>query len=208
MATLIYHFTALANLPSIARSGGLHCLNGLLRNGIRHDSIAYESVQAKRANTRVPCGPGGCLHDYVPFFFAPRSPMLYAIHKGRVLCPNGQDGLACIVSTAENIADGGIGFAFTDGHGIMALTNFYDDLRNLNKIDWAVMGARYWQDTSDAPDRSRRRQAEFLVQKFFPWRCVLGVAVNRAATIAKVRASLGVLGATTQVKVKSDYFFS
>jgi hypothetical protein len=208
MATLIYHFTALANLPSIARSGGLHSLNGMARDGIRHDSIAYESVQAKRAGTRVPCGPGGCLHDYVPFFFAPRSPMLYAIHKGRVPCPNGQDGLACIVSTAENIADEGIGFAFTDGHGIMALTNFYDDLRNLNRIDWKVMGGRYWQDTPAAPDRSRRRQAEFLVYNFVPWRCVLGIGVRRAATIDTVRASLGALGATTQVKVKSDYFFS
>jgi hypothetical protein len=129
VTTLIYNITAFANLPSIAAAHGLHSINGMSRNGTAHSSIAYESVQGKRARTRVACGPGGCLHDYVPFYFAPRSPMLYAIHKGLVQCANGQKGLACIVTSAEKIEAAGVPFAFTDGHGIMApLTNFYDDL--------------------------------------------------------------------------------
>ena len=32
----------------------------------------------------VPIGPGGAVSDYVLFYFAPRSPMMYAIHRGNV----------------------------------------------------------------------------------------------------------------------------
>lgn len=179
----------------------------MARDDIEHVSIAYESVQGKRARTNVPCGPGGCLHDYVPFYFAPRSPMLYAIHKGLVECPDGQNGLACIVSTTELILAASLGYAFTDGHGIMALTNFYDDLSHLDRIDWAVMRSRYWNDTADHPDRKRRRQAEFLVHKFVPWKCVLGIGVNKTAAVATVRNLLGEFGESADIRVKPDFFF-
>jgi ssDNA thymidine ADP-ribosyltransferase, DarT len=206
--TYLYHITALGNLPSIATSRGLHCFNGMVRNGVQHESIAYESVQIKRARTAVTCGPRGCLHDYVPFFFAPRSPMLYAIHKGKVTCSNGQEGLACIVSSIENVQAAGLNFVFTDGHGIMApLTNFYDDLGNLDKIDWKLMEAVYWRDTAEDPDRGRRRQAEFLVHEFFPWECVIGIGVNKASIIARVRDLLADLGESTEIKAKPNFFY-
>jgi len=50
---------------------------------------------------QVPLAPYGCVADYVPFYFAPRSPMLYKLHKGGV--PNytgGQDPLVYLVSSA------------------------------------------------------------------------------------------------------------
>ena len=51
----------------------------------------------------------------------------------------------------------------------MRFTDFFDDLKDLDKIDWDLMQSRYWNDTNDDPDRKRRRQAEFLVHEFFPW---------------------------------------
>ena len=206
--TPIYHITAFGNLPSIAANGGLHSLSAMKTNGMDYTSIAFASVQDKRSRTKVPCGPGGHLHDYVPFYFAPRSPMLYVIHKGTVACSNGQDGIACIVSTVRRVSEAELGFTFTDGHGIMApLTNFYDDLAHLDKIDWALMKSRYWNDTASDPDRKRRRQAEFLVHGFFPWECVAGIAVNKTSEIVKVRGLLGELGELTDIRAKSDYFY-
>jgi len=65
----------------------------------------------------------------------------------------------------------------------MDYTDFFDDLKDLDKVDWALMKQRYWNDTNDDPDRKRRRQAEFLVHDFFPWELVnyVGVFDDKAA---------------------------
>lgn len=102
---------------------------------INYLDIAYERIQDRRARTRVPCGAGGVLQDYVPFYFAPRSPMLYAIHKGNVEgYAQGQNPVIHLVSEAEAIEASGLAFAFTDGHAVMAYADFYDDLDVVEEV--------------------------------------------------------------------------
>jgi hypothetical protein len=92
--TPLYHITAIDNLKSIAHHGAVCSKNVITRLGIDTAGIASEKVQQLRAEkivqegpsgklTRV-TGPGGTLHDYVPLYFAPRSPMLLAINSGAV----------------------------------------------------------------------------------------------------------------------------
>lgn len=76
----LYHITHIDNLAAILQQGCLHCHRHLARLRFHPVNIAYQSIQDRRASTFVHCGPGGVLHDYVPFYFAPRSPMLYALH--------------------------------------------------------------------------------------------------------------------------------
>ena len=58
-----------------------------------------------------------------------------------------------------------IGFVFSDGHGLARFTAWYDDLADLDRVDWDMVYQRYWRDTSDDMDRQRRKQAEFLVHR-------------------------------------------
>ena len=89
--------------------------------------------------------------------------MLYAIKMGNVEgCSASQTDIIYLVSSAEAIKTAKIGFVFTDGHGIMELSEFYDDLSKLTEIDWDIMKEKYWRDTYEDPDRKRRRQAELL----------------------------------------------
>ena len=81
-------------------------------------------------------------------------------------------------------------FAFTDGHGIAAFTQFFDDLANLDKIDWKTVGLRYWADTPDDNDRQRRKQAEFLVHRHVPWELTHGIAVIDEPMKSRVEAIL------------------
>ena len=185
MPTPIYHITARDNLPAILAQGGLHCQKSLAKNRTKYADITHRSIQDRRAGTFVPRGPKGRLHDYVPFYFAPRSPMLYAIHKGNVAgCPCAQRDVVYLCSYAEDVCASGIGFVFTDGHGTMALTRFYDDLDHLDNVDWPLMQAKYWSDTKTDGDRKRRRQAEFLVHSFFPLSLVHRIAVSRKSHIS------------------------
>lgn len=166
----IYHITHINNLESIISEGGLLAYNAMRTAEIQYTNIAYENIQNRRATFRIPCGAGGVLHDYVPFYFAPRSPMLYAINKGNV--PNYSQGQAAVihlVSSVDYIDAEGLDFVFTDGHAAMTFTDFFDDLNDLGAIDWDVMKSRYWNDTDEDNDRKRRRQAEFLVRNFLHW---------------------------------------
>ena len=79
--TLVYHITHLDNLDGIVTDGALVAKNELTRRGHSSVNIAHDSIQARRAATQVPCCLGGNLLDYVPLYFAPRSPMLYTISR-------------------------------------------------------------------------------------------------------------------------------
>ena len=173
--TPIYHFTHVRNLTSIVSSGRLLCKSQLADTGIKYADIAARDIQRRRSRMPVSCGIGGMLPDYVPFFFAPLSPMLYYINKNVDIYPEGQEPLVYLVAYAEDVQTHGIPFVFTDGHPIMALTNFYDDLADLNKVDWTVMKSRMWNDTVEYPDRQRRREAEFLVHHSLPLELVKGL---------------------------------
>jgi len=170
--TNIYHITSLENLPSIIE-------NDLLANSscsncrIKYSSIAHSNIQDKREITKVTITPYGNLHDYVPFYFAPRSPMLYTISRGNVEGYKGdQRQIIHLVSSVQVVISRNIPFVFTDGHAIMHLTNFYNKETDLEYIDWQIMEEKYWCDTNEDGDRKRRRQAEFLVHRSFPWSLV------------------------------------
>src|SRR5208283_661951 len=60
---------------------------------------------------------------------------------------------------------------------LLTLSEYYDNICDLDKVDWDIMTAKYWHDTLEDGDRVRRRQAEFLVHQFFPWELITEVAV-------------------------------
>lgn len=208
MLTYIYHITHIKKLPSILRSEGILANNRLKFQPIDYVNMSHQTIQDKRAKINVPCSRGGTLHDYVPWYFAPRSPMLYAIDKGNVQgYEEGQTPVIHLVAAAEDIASENIPFAFTDGHAIMSYSEFYDNLSYLNAIDWEIMKERYWTDTSEDGDRKRRRQAEFLVYQFLPWTLVRGIGVIDDRIKVEVEKILQKFTKETRVKVYSEWYY-
>jgi ssDNA thymidine ADP-ribosyltransferase, DarT len=148
--------------------------NGLLARQVPHASIAYEHIQDRRSQTNVPVGPGGTLHDYVPFHFAPRSPMLMAINGGRVLnCPYRQEDIVHLVAHADGVAAASVPFVFSNLHAVLDFAEFFTALASLDRIDWPLFFesptqggyCRYWHNRPEPRHMLRKetRQAEFLV---------------------------------------------
>ena len=81
------------------------------------------------------------------------------------------------VPTCQLVAAAGLDFTFTEGHAELAYSSFFEDLVDLDKVDWRIMRSRWWNDTVEDMDRKRRRQAEFLVHDFFPWELVTRIGV-------------------------------
>jgi hypothetical protein len=208
MATSIYHITCIDNLEPIARRGELLCDAEVRRLRIASTRIGHENLKDRRMLVPVPVGPQGALGDYVPFFFGPRPPMLYSIANGYVEGFQGtQSDVAHLVTTAEVAEANGLGFAFTNGHAVMAMSDFFDDLSDLPEIDWRLMGDRYWFDTAEDPDRKRRRQAEFLVYKAFPWRSVLSIGVKTQKAGRRAEQALEECAYRPPVSVHPEWYY-
>lgn len=205
MATPVFHITHVANLASMAEHG-LLCDSSVVDLGEPPRSIAYVGIKAIRAATEVLCGPGGTLADYVPFYFAPRSPMLYTIHRGNVPGAEGeQHNIVHMVFSADELFEA-YECVFTDGHAIMGLSNFYDDLAHLDQIDWEVMKAQYWSQDGTGEMR-RRRQAEFLVHGHVPWSMVRAIGVHDAKVAGRVAKALSGVSHCPEVRVKPEWYY-
>lgn len=132
--------------------------------------------------------------------------MLYAISKGNVEgTAAAQSKIVHLVSDTDSVINHGCRWVFTDGHADMVhLSDFFDDIRHFDKIDWALMRATYWNDVPADPDRKRRRQAEFLVHEFFPWELVTEIGVINRTMEAEVREAVD-CGA--EIKVRRDWYY-
>jgi hypothetical protein len=205
--TPIYHFTDIGNLTSIIRDGGLWCCGHLRRTSRAYVDASYQDVQDRRAQVLIPRSPGGTLHDYVPCYFAPRSPMLFTINKGNVPGYPDQSRLVYLVSSIQQVEAAQLQYIFTDGHGIMGVTNFFDSLQDLDKVDWALMGERYWSNTSEDNDRRRRRQAEFLIYRQFPWSLVTEIVAINAAMQRQAQSILQGATHTPIVRIERDWYY-
>ena len=75
----------------------------------------------------------------------------------------GQQSVLHLVASADQVAQAPLTYVFTEGHDEMMISEFFGDLANLNRIDWPIMQATYWNDT--------RRGASSVLQHMIlsPW---------------------------------------
>ncbi len=207
--TRIYHITHVDNLTAIVAAGCLWCDNQRPARAPGAVSIAHQHIKDRRAARAVPIDPGGTLADYVPFYFAPRSPMLFAIHRNKVDGYNGgQRPILHLVSTVKTVDDLGLPFVFSDGHAEILFSEFSSDPADLERlIDAEVMQSNYWNDTMEFPDRKRRRQAEFLVQRRFPWSAVRKIGVHDDQVRRQVEVILRTTEHKPEVAVEAGWYY-
>ena len=168
--TPIYRIIQVENLAVYLRRNALHAPLHTPEDGLIYTTIHDLEIQRMRSQERIPCGPGGTIHDYVSFYFGYLSPMLYCLHAGKVEGYKGnQETIIYLVTTCQEIERRDMEFVFSDGHGIAAFTSWFDQLSDLDQVDWQMVYQRYWSDTDADPDRQRRKQAEFLVYQSCPW---------------------------------------
>ena len=113
----IMHFTHVRNLAGILRAGCLRADASVDRGSALQVEAADLGIKASRKEIRIPLAPYGCVADYVPFYLAPRSPMLFKLHKGGVATytqaedPRRHPRL----SAAETVIQAGMSCLFSDG---------------------------------------------------------------------------------------------
>ncbi|BCA53481.1 hypothetical protein W02_06210 [Nitrospira sp. KM1] len=77
----IYHITHIDNLVTIVGDGTLLCDATIAARGGPSVTIGMSEIKRRRIEEiSVSCHAGTKVGDYVPFYFCPRSVMLYLIH--------------------------------------------------------------------------------------------------------------------------------
>lgn len=147
----IYHFTHIANIPSILQHG-LLAKNKLSST---HTSIASESIQTRRDSLSIPVH-GKTIHDYVPLYFCSICPMFLSVVKKKIF---DQRCLVYIEFPISIIDSPGV--LFTDIAANSAIEpQFYDDCAKLTELDWSSIDYNKWSWPEDV---KRKKMAEALI---------------------------------------------
>ncbi len=206
---LIFHITPIATLPAIIADECLWSDHEVLARPNQRTIIGFETIKRRRLEEiSVSCHSTTFVGQYVPFYYCPRSPMLYVIHRRNadLTYHGGQDRIVHLVSKIGVAIQSCSGrpWAFSDGNAGADYARFSNDLSQFDQyVDWNAVGAMYWSD----PTVKERKQAEFLMYESFPWTSVLGVAAIRQDIAAEVQQLLANADHQPQVVSKPKWYY-
>jgi len=216
----LFHITAIDNLAAICQCGALFSKNASRSQGINYQNIAHAGAQTARAGRPVPNPPGGNIHDFVPFYFAPRSPMLSAIHNGAVSgCTYQQDDIVHLETTVVRVTANNMEFVFYDRNATKPYSAAFTDLSKLaTEVAWDLITespqldgfCKYFFDRHIPEkyiDRMERRQAEFLVKHGVHLSAMTCIGVINESKAEIVRKILAENDVNLSVVVKRDWYF-
>lgn len=206
---LIFHITHLDNLPAILADGHLWSDFEVTSTQRQRTVIGFQTIKNRRMfGLPVSCHPSTNVGHYVPFYFCPRSPMLYVIHRRNreLIYQGGQERIVHLVSqigVAIQAAEERP-WAFSDGNAGAKYARFSNDLARFDElVDWKAVDARYWSD----PTIKERKQAEFLVYQKFPWTAFGAIGVANRRVAGAVGELLGSHVHCPKLVVKPDWYY-
>jgi len=203
---LLYRITHYQNLEFILQNG-LHCPNSQTQDP-NYVNIGKKDIIGKRGAKPVRLDPSpGMIHEYVPFYFCYRSPMLGSIKEGNSDYKGSQEEIIYLVTDVKRIKEHGCEFVFTDGQALIAYSKFFDDESDFDKLDWDAIRSTQWGRNQRDNDKMRRKMAEFLVKVYVPTEALIGIAVMNQQMEQTVTQIVTQTGADIPVKVKTNWYF-
>ena len=205
----IYHIVHMDRLASIIADGCLWCDAEVVRNSPPGTSIGMGKIKRRRLKElRLDSHPDLHVGDCVPFYFCPRSIMLYLLWRGNhpeLEYRGGQQpiihleaDLQAVVNWAE---ENGQRWAFSLSNAGSFFFEDRNDLMQLNEIDWTAVNATNWQGCQDG------KQAEFLLENNFPWHLIERIGVINANVYTQVMHTLSGAAHIPVVEVKRDWYY-
>jgi hypothetical protein len=202
--TELFHFTHYDNLRSIAEAG-LRSERSVARDRLSSTVVGHPSIRRRRRERKVSTAPGGVVADYVPFYFAPRSPMLHNIHTGRVPGYNGgQSPIIYLVTDVEALDQRSCSYVVSDRNAAVESAAFFPSLAaSDDSIDWDVMR----KEGPFSGQRRERRMAEVLVHHSVPFSAVRRIGIFSEGSSLMVRSSLVMVDAPPPIEVHPEWYF-
>lgn len=206
----IYHIVHMENLASIIVDGCLFSDAEMRKRPQGGVVIGMSKIKDRRLTLPLISHPGLNVGECVPFYFCPRSPMLYMFHMANspdIEYRGGQQPIVHLVANLRKTIDwtkgNNLRWAFTNSNAGSRYFEDYADLNDLGKIDWQAVQANQWSDS----DIKEKKQAEFLVESRFPWELIEEVGVYSYHQQERVRKIIGSQTKDLQIKIQQAWYY-
>jgi hypothetical protein len=147
-----------------------------------------KSIKERRLRTALASHPTLTVGQCVPFYFCPRSIMLFFIHKGNHPELPYREGQAPIIHLEADFQAAVAWSDTTKRRWAFTLSNagslYFEDRANvaqLDEINWDAVAARKWSGPGISSAVKEGKQAEFLVEERFPWHLIERIGVQSEA---------------------------
>lgn len=211
----IYHIVHVDRLLSIIADGYLWCDAEVVRRTPAGTTIGMNHIKQRRLEElTLTSYPNLSVGDCVPFYFCPRSIMLYLIYRGNdtsLTYRSGQEPIVHLQADLHNCV------AWAEQHDkrwAFTLSNagayYFEDrcnLAQLSEINWQAVRTNRWSGNGISSSIKEGKQAEFLFEYCFPWHLIECIGVHSEIIYKKVVNVLPVNGHRPQVAIKTDWYY-
>jgi hypothetical protein len=142
----LFHMTHIGNLENILT-------HGLQPHGNVYNVAKIDNPDVNSRRSKFDPIFQKSLHEYVPFYFNPKNPML-SVNRDR------QSDIVLLAFDKNLLMDDCV--LFTDGNAASSRTQFFSKEEDLVNLNWKCLQANYWNDFDDG---KRERMAEVLVPR-------------------------------------------
>ena len=205
----IYHIVHVDRLPSIIADGYLWSDAEARRRKVGGTAIGMNKIKERRLGKELVSHPDLFVGDCVPFYFCPRSVMLFLIHKRNhpeLIYQGGQEPIvhleADLRRTVARADANERRWAFTTSNAGSHYFEDYSDLSKLDKLDWDAIRASQW-----AGERKGPKQAEFLVEHSFPWNLISRIGVQSREVGNQVLQAIQWSSHRPTVEIKLGWYY-
>lgn len=210
----IYHIVHVDRLASVIRDG-LLCDAAVVAQGKGGTTIGMGDIKRRRLQElQLTSHPGLFVGQCVPFYFCPRSIMLFLISCANhpELDYKGGQGpivhLECDLRAAVRWAEQQrLRWAFTLSNAGAYYFEDRADLAQLGEINWDAVATNRWSGNGISRQVKEGKQAEFLVETAFPWHLVERIGVRADGVAQQVAAAMQGAAHRPTVEIRRDWYY-
>lgn len=209
----IYHIVHMDRLASIVADRLLWSDADMANRQGSGTTIGMSTIKARRLRLDVPCHPGLKVGQCTPFYFCSRSVMLYLIHmrNGELAYQGGQEPIVHLEADLQKAVEWAerhdLRWAFTLSNAGASYFEARDDLASLNDVNWAAVRARQWGGSGVSRTLKEGKQAEFLIERKFPWRLVERIGVFSRDVVPQVSRAIRGAAHRPLIEIKRDWYY-
>lgn len=177
-------------------------------------TIGMSGIKQRRLTSCLTSYPTLKVGDCVPFYFCPRSIMLYLIAQQNhpELTYQGGQGpilhLECDLHASVEWAEAmKRRWAFTLSNAGSAYFEDRANLSALEEINWAAVATNVWSGSGVDRTIKEGKQAEFLLEESFPWALVERIGVRSQTMYQQVAALISGQKHRPKLEILSQWYY-